>query len=125
LEKLYKTQISAHKGNNIARCRKGKAIARDLRLQNLKRTVSEAKSLFNPLTPELNPSEQPCLLEFFTGDFKFYCLILKKSYLISFSFKFNEIYFCILLMNWAIHTIFKPVNRMHYIECGVNGSLLT
>jgi len=25
----------------------------------------------NPLTPELNPSEQCCLLEFFTGDFKF------------------------------------------------------
>jgi len=26
---------------------------------------------FNPLTPELNPSEQGSLLEFFTGDFKF------------------------------------------------------
>jgi hypothetical protein len=24
-----------------------------------------------PLTPELNPSEQRCLPEFFTGDFKF------------------------------------------------------
>jgi hypothetical protein len=33
----------------------------------------------NPLTPELNPSEQLCLPEFFTGDFKFYCLLLKKS----------------------------------------------
>jgi hypothetical protein len=45
--KLYKTQISAHKANNSARCRKGKVIARDLRLQTLKRTVSEANSLFN------------------------------------------------------------------------------
>jgi hypothetical protein len=26
---------------------------------------------FNPLTPELNPSEQACLPGFFTGDFKF------------------------------------------------------
>jgi hypothetical protein len=29
------------------------------------------KIQLNPLTLELNPSEQPCLLEFFTGDFKF------------------------------------------------------
>jgi hypothetical protein len=27
--------------------------------------------LINPLTPELNPSEQRCLPEFFRGDFKF------------------------------------------------------
>jgi len=83
LEKLYKTQISAHKGNDIARCRKGKAIAWDLRLQNLKRTVSEAKSLSNLLTPELNPSEQHCLPQYFTGDFKLYCLLLKKKKSIS------------------------------------------
>jgi hypothetical protein len=25
----------------------------------------------NPLTPELNPSEQRCLPDFFRGDFKF------------------------------------------------------
>jgi len=30
----------------------------------------------NPLTPELYPSEQCCLLGFFTGDFKFYFLVL-------------------------------------------------
>jgi len=34
---------------------------------------------FNPLTPELNPSKQGCLLEFFTGDFKFYCTLLEKK----------------------------------------------
>jgi hypothetical protein len=52
---------------------------------------------------ELNPSEQRCLLRFFTGDFKFYCLLLeKKAYLIDFSFKFNEIKFCTLLMSWLI-----------------------
>jgi hypothetical protein len=28
-------------------------------------------SVFNPLTPELNPSAQCCLLRFFTGDFNF------------------------------------------------------
>jgi hypothetical protein len=26
-------------------------------------------ALFNPLTPELNPSAQRCLTRFFTGDF--------------------------------------------------------
>jgi len=48
-------------------------------------------TLVNPLVPELNPSEQCCLPEFFTGDLKFYCLLLggKKAYLIDFSFKFN------------------------------------
>jgi hypothetical protein len=30
----------------------------------------------NPLMPELNPSEQCCLLRFFIGHFKFYCLLL-------------------------------------------------
>jgi hypothetical protein len=47
LEKLYKTQISEHKANYTARCKKGKGMAWDLRLQTLKRTVSEEKSLFN------------------------------------------------------------------------------
>jgi hypothetical protein len=28
-------------------------------------------ALVNPLKPELNPTEQPCLQGFFTGDFKF------------------------------------------------------
>jgi hypothetical protein len=32
--------------------------------------VSETEgSLLNPLTPELNPSTQRCLMRFFTGDF--------------------------------------------------------
>jgi len=39
---------------------------------------------------ELNAPVRRCLLEFFTGDFKFLCLPLeKKAYLIDFSFKFN------------------------------------
>jgi hypothetical protein len=54
-------------------------------------------------------------------------------YLIDFSFKFNQIKFCIMLMNWLIqekmftqfYNKFRPVNRMHYIKCGVNSSLLT
>jgi len=46
--------------------------------------------LFNPLTLKLNPSEQGNLPEFFTGDFKFLLLTLrKKAYIIYFSFKFN------------------------------------
>jgi hypothetical protein len=32
---------------------------------------TRSRSLLNPLTPEVNLSEQRCLLEFFTGDFKF------------------------------------------------------
>jgi len=88
----------------------------------------------NPLTPELNPSEQGYLSEFFTWDFKFYFVLLeKKANLIHFSFKFNEIKFCTLLMNWLIrkkiftyfYNKFRPVNRMHYIKYGVNSSLLT
>jgi len=31
------------------------------------------------LMPELNPSEQRCMLRFFTGDFKFYFLVLEKK----------------------------------------------
>jgi hypothetical protein len=30
---------------------------------------SEITEMFNPLTPELNPSAQRCLTRFFTGDF--------------------------------------------------------
>ena len=75
-----------------------------------------------PLMPELGPSKQHCLLRFFTGDFKLYCLLLeKKAYLIDFSFKFKEIKFCTLLMNWLIwkkmftyfYNKFRPVNRKH------------
>jgi len=57
----------------------------------------------------------------------------KKVYTIDFSFKFNEIKFCSLLMNWLIrkkmftyfYNKFRPLNRMHYIKRGVNSSLLT
>jgi len=57
----------------------------------------------------------------------------EKTYLIDFSFKFNEIKFCTLLMIWLIwekmfayfYNKFRPVNHMHYIKCGVNSSLLT
>ena len=90
---------------------------------------------FNPLTPELNPSEQGCLPECFTGYFKFNCVFLekKKAYLIDFSFIFNEIKFFTLLMNWLIrekmftyfYCKFRPVNHMYYIKYGVNSSLLT
>jgi len=60
-------------------------------------------------------------------------LLEKKLYLTDFSFKFNEIKFCTLLMNWLIgekiftyfYNKFIPLNRMHYIEYGVNSSLLT
>ena len=40
---------------------------------------SNSACLINSLTPELNPSEQSCLLEFFNGDFKFYCILLEKK----------------------------------------------
>ena len=54
--------------------------------------MNTSLGLFIPLTPE-----------FFTGSFKFYCLLLgKKAYLIDFSFKFNEIKFCTLPVNWLI-----------------------
>jgi len=39
-------------------------------------THTTADSTVNPSTSELNPSEQCCLPRFFTGDFKFYCLLL-------------------------------------------------
>ena len=52
--------------------------------------------MFNPLTPELNPSAQRNPPRFFTGDFKFECLLLeqKKTYLIDFLFKFNGKILC-------------------------------
>jgi len=48
-----------------------------------------------------------------------------------FSLKFNEIKFFTLLLNWLIlekifayfYNKFSPVNRVHYIKCGVNSSL--
>jgi len=56
----------------------------------------------------------------------------KKAYLIDISFKFNEIKFCTVLMNWLIqeknvhvYNKFRPVNHMYCIKCGVNSSLLT
>jgi len=50
-----------------------------------------------------------------------------------FSFKYNEIKFCTLLINWIMwekmfscfYNKFSPVNCTHYIKCGVNSSLLT
>jgi hypothetical protein len=55
----------------------------------------------------------------------------KKSYLIDFSFKFNEIKFCTPLMNWLIwekmftyfYNKFRPVNHMYFIKCCVSSSL--
>jgi len=75
---------------------------------------------------------QSAEMRFFTGDFKFYFLLLgKKTYLIDFSFKFNEIKFSALLTNWLMwgkmlcyfYNKFRPVNCMHYIKCAVNSSL--
>jgi len=59
-------------------------------LHVIKNTHTEEKKLifwFNPLKPELNPSKQHCLPEFFTGAFKMLMLTLrrKKAYLIDFS----------------------------------------
>ena len=87
----------------------------------------------NPLTRELNVSRSGCLPEFFLGVLNFnVCSYKKKSYLIDFSFKFNEIKFGNLLMNWFIpekmfaycYNKFRPMNRMHYIKCSVNSLLL-
>jgi hypothetical protein len=75
-------------------------------------------SFINPLTQELNPSEQACLPEFFPGGFEFYCILLeKKLYLIDFSFKFNEIKFCTLLVNWLIRG--KNVTPIFIINLGL------
>ena len=91
--------------------------------------------MLNPLMVDINPSTQRSLPRFFTQEFKFYCLLLrkKKTSLIDFSFKFNEIKLCTLLMNWLIqekmltyfYNKFRPVSCMHYIKCDVNSSLLT
>ena len=51
-----------------------------------------------------------------------------KASLIDFSFKFNEMKFFTVLMNWVIqekmltyfYNKFRPVNHMHCIKCGVN-----
>jgi len=57
----------------------------------------------NLLTLELNPSEQHCLLRFFTSDFKFYFLLLeKKTHLIDFSLKFKK--------NKILHPAYELVN---------------
>jgi len=48
----------------------------------------------------------------------------KKAYLIDFSFKFNEIKFCTLLMNWLIrekmftyfYNVFRPANHMYSVS---------
>ena len=91
--------------------------------------------MLNPLITGINPSTQRSLPRFFTRGFKLYYLLLggKKQYLIHFSFKFNEIKFCTLLMIWLMwekmfscfYNKFSPVNCMHYIKCAVNSSLLT
>jgi len=65
--------------------------------------------IIKPLMPELNAPMQRCLPEFFTGDFKFLCLLLgKKAYPIDFSLKFNEIKFCCLFMIWLIQKKISP-----------------
>ena len=51
---------------------------------------------------ELNPSKQCCPPRFLAGTFKFYRLLLggeEKKTLMDLSFKFNEIKFCIELVN--------------------------
>jgi len=60
----------------------------------------------NPLMLELNPAKQRSLPRYFTGNFKFYCLLLeKKACLIDLSFRFNETKFYSLHMNWLIQEI--------------------
>jgi len=91
--------------------------------------------IYNPLTPQLNPSTQCRLRDFLLGilNFDAYFFKKKKAYLIDFSFKFSEIKFCTRLMNWLIwekmltyfYNKVRHVNCMHYIKCGVNSSLLT
>jgi hypothetical protein len=43
----------------------------NFRLLECKHFINWLGKLFNPLTPELNPSAQRCLPRFFTGDFSF------------------------------------------------------
>jgi len=87
------------------------------------------------LTLKLNPSEQCYLPGFFYGGILNFIAYSykKKTYLIDFSFKFNEIQFCTLLMNWLIwekmftyfYYKFRPVHCIQYMKCDVNSSLLT
>jgi len=57
----------------------------------------------------------------------------RRAYHIHFSFKFKEIKFYTLFMNWLIwekmfthfYNKFGPVNCMHYTKCSVNSLLLT
>ena len=44
----------------------------------------------DPLTPELNPSEQCCLPGFFAGDFNFYFLVFKKNIYVRFFLQIYE-----------------------------------
>jgi len=91
--------------------------------------------MLNPLMPDINLCTQCSLPRFFYWGFKLHCLLLggKKAHLVDFSFKFNEIKFCTLLMNWLMckkifsyfYNKFRPVNCMLYIKCVVNSSLLT
>jgi hypothetical protein len=48
------------------------------------------------------PSAVAACLNFFCGFYISMQLLEKKFYLIDFTFKFNEIKFCNLLMNWFI-----------------------
>jgi len=57
----------------------------------------------NPLTPELNPAEQRSLPRFFTGDFKFYCLLLEKKSISHRLLPSN-------LMNKIFHSAYELVN---------------
>jgi len=59
--------------------------------------------------------------------------VWKKTSIIGFSFKFKEMKYSTLFMNWLIweklftyfYKKFKSVNCMHYIKCSVNSLLLT
>jgi len=59
--------------------------------------------------------------------------IKKKAYIIGFSFKFKEMKYSTLFMNWLIwekmftyfYKKFRSVNCMHYIKYSRNSSLLT
>jgi len=79
----------------------------------------------------MHPSNAACQ-NFLLGLLNFNAYSLKKTYLTDSSFKFNEIKFCTVLMNWLIwekmftcfYNKFRPVNHMYYRKCGVNSSLL-
>ena len=76
--------------------------------------------MLNPLTPDINPSTQRSLPRFFTQYFKFYCLLLeKKVYLMDFSFKFNEIKCCTVLMNWLTQEKMLTYFYNTYVNLGL------